>query len=920
MHGLEGGSIKKDMISKMIMVTLLCMLVVAHATTWYVHPESPLNTIQAGLDSCVDDDTVLVGSGIYHENIMWPNTQGIHLISEFGSDVTIIDGDSIGSVIALTSGADSTTAIRGFTVQNGYAGAGGGVFCSNSSPSLTNITISTNTAHVGAGIYCDNSSPSIVSTTITGNIAKPPSTCDGGHGGGIYCYNNSNPKLIDVTIFGNTARPGDYGGNGYGGGIYCNNSNPCLLNVTITENAATGGGGFTCGGTAAGGGIYCENSSPLLIDVTIRGNNAYHQGCHGWAWGGGICCENSNPRLVNVTCSENIVSALNAAHVFGGGIHCENSNPVLVDCAISGNIARSPHGFRIGGGIYCYDSDPNLANVTISGNTAEYGSGGGIHCDYSSPTLTNVTISGNTADEGGGIHCFGSSLNFDSINRCNIFMNFTVSAGCDLRASDCPSMNIVLDTFTVRHPDDYFAYPMDSFTFSIFHGKVEQASQDLYISPSGSDSNSGLTADDPLLTIAHALIKILADSTNPLVIHLSNGIYSPSQTGERYPLNCRSYVSLLGENRASTLLDGEESSRILLCINDNDFSIENMIIQNGIAPQCDPRGAGVYCDHSSPCITNVTLRDNAAPDGNGGGVYCEHSSPCMTSVSIVGNTAGSGGGIFCAHFSSPSLSNVIISENTAAYFGGGIHCLSFSSPSLTNVAVSENVAIAGGGLYCFNNSNPSLLNCILWNDVPDEINVPSGFPSVTYSDIEGGWSGMGNINENPMFMPGALSSYQLSTNSPCVDAGHPEPQYNDPEDPLNPGYALWPALGTLRNDMGAYGGPGSGNWVGSEEHIEPLLTSNNLQIQPNPFRHFTDIRYEITNSRTRNSEESTTLRIYDVCGRLAKDLGQLSVIGHQSSVKWHGDDNAGRKLPSGIYFVTIDSGDYRSTKKVLLIR
>ena len=64
-----------------------------------------------------------------------------------------------------------------------------------------------------------------------------------------------------------------------------------------------------------------------------------------------------------------------------------------------------------------------------------------------------------------------------------------------------------------------------------------------------------------------------------------------------------------------------------------------------------------------------------------------------------------------------------------------------------------------------------------------------------------------NIISNPYLMDSQNSDYRLQTRSPCIDAGNPDIKYNDAEDPNNPGSALMPAMGSVNNDIGAYGGP-----------------------------------------------------------------------------------------------------------------
>ena len=63
----------------------------------------------------------------------------------------------------------------------------------------------------------------------------------------------------------------------------------------------------------------------------------------------------------------------------------------------------------------------------------------------------------------------------------------------------------------------------------------------------------------------------------------------------------------------------------------------------------------------------------------------------------------------------------------------------------------------------------NVANCIFWNDVGGEL---SGTPNVTYSDIQGGFAGPGNINADPQFIDAAGGDYHLQNTSPCIDAAN----------------------------------------------------------------------------------------------------------------------------------------------------
>jgi predicted acyl esterase len=106
---------------------------------------------------------------------------------------------------------------------------------------------------------------------------------------------------------------------------------------------------------------------------------------------------------------------------------------------------------------------------------------------------------------------------------------------------------------------------------------------------------------------------------------------------------------------------------------------------------------------------------------------------------------------------------------------------------------------------------------------------------------------------------------------------------------------------------------------GVTEHKTEQPITNLLKIYPNPFTHNTQIRLMIHDSRF--TIQNPELSIYNAAGRLVKSFNLESwIVDLGSAISWHGDDNAGRKLPSGVYFVKFVSGDYEETEKVLLIR
>jgi len=97
---------------------------------------------------------------------------------------------------------------------------------------------------------------------------------------------------------------------------------------------------------------------------------------------------------------------------------------------------------------------------------------------------------------------------------------------------------------------------------------------------------------------------------------------------------------------------------------------------------------------------------------------------------------------------------------------------------------------------------------------------------------------------------------------------------------------------------------------------------NRLSIFPNPARGQTEIRYQIKGNRygiTDNSSQKMKIRIYDISGRLVKSFS-LSDIGHPSSVIWRGEDDAGRTVPAGVYFIKSETDKDGMIEKLILLK
>ncbi|MFC2005974.1 right-handed parallel beta-helix repeat-containing protein [Chloroflexota bacterium] len=180
-------------------------------------------------------------------------------------------------------------------------------------------------------------------------------------------------------------------------------------------------------------------------------------------------------------------------------------------------------------------------------------------------------------------------------------------------------------------------------------------------------------------------------------------------------------------------------------------------------------GGGLYSyDESSPRLTDCTFTENSAGK-YGGAIWNTHlSAPTMTNCTFTGNSALWGGAMGNS-YSSPTLTNCTFAINSAEYAGSIYN--GASSPTLTNCTFNGNSADYCGGIANSAGSLPVVTNCILYGDTLPEITTGGG-ANVTYSDVEGGYSGTGNINVDPSFVDVTIRDFHLQLDSPCIDAGN----------------------------------------------------------------------------------------------------------------------------------------------------
>jgi len=708
-------------------------------------------------------------------------------------------------------------------------------------------------------------------------------------------------------------------------------------------------------------GIYFENINFNGKNITVgsllltTGNKSYKYNTIIDGHNNGSCVvvnnNESNARLTGFTLQHGSGHKMgwDTTFIQGGGILLDKVNFLLTDCIIENN--RAGHG----GGVYCFNySNLNMKSVTIRNNYVT-GTGGGL------------SITGD------------AKVIFDPDARCNIYLNYA-ARGCEIhKVVENDTLHVYLDTCTVLQPDYHFfssiqyeGFYIDDIVHDIQHAKLTPVDDDLYVNPvTGNDSAGGLSPNDPLKTIAYAYSKIAIDSNTRNTIHLANGTYSDTLSGEKFPLNIREYINVQGESLDYTILDGEYKSHLLEARNElSNFKYSKMTIR---------RGTKVYYwafEHFTALVYLYKTSSNVKFDSisffqgfsTGSGVIVEAGTSGGSSTKFSNCKFTDNTGMACIQAGqlendTTLIINCTFSDNKpnledpeyqigrpVETYGGTVIAINslfvnnndeaFISPFyannyIVNCTFTGNSFLRNHTPFWFDSSTGNFYNSIVYNNggnhtfcITNIEDVGTTNLNIYNSLIENGESGIcfdnscndncfyyydtSNIDTDPLFYGGPDFPYNLSDESPCIDAGTLDlPQFvldHLPDVDL----AGNPRVVNDKIDMGCY------EWnptVGTGEHriSNTEHRTPNLKVFPNPYSTTTYIaaRWE--------TAARVNIEVYNNTGLLVKTLQSGKQLPGSCQIPWDGTGNNGNYLPPGIYVIILRING-RETESVKVVK
>ena len=285
-----------------------------------------------------------------------------------------------------------------------------------------------------------------------------------------------------------------------------------------------------------------------------------------------------------------------------------------------------------------------------------------------------------------------------------------------------------------------------------------------YVSPSGSDLNDGSQAS-PKQTIQAAVNATQSGDT----VTVEDGTYTGDGNRD---------IDFGGRNITVRSASGDPTRTIIDCgfeylgtqhggfffhSGETSAVVSGLTIANGA--EGPGNGAAVDIESGSAVMLRNCILTRHIGGSRGGGVY-NNGTLTLTGCAFTANTAANGGGVY--NNGTLTLTNCALTANRVSGFGGGLD--NGGTMTLTNCTLVGNTArYGGGGIY--NAMTATLVNCLLWGDTAPTGSEINGAVTATYCDVQGGFTGTGNINADPLFVNPTAGDLHLSPGSPCLGAG-----------------------------------------------------------------------------------------------------------------------------------------------------
>jgi hypothetical protein len=382
--------------TRLFSIVLFFLLLTASLSADVINVPQDQTSIQDGINTAVNGDTVLVAEGTYVENISFMGkaiTVASHyLVDDDTSHIsnTIIDGSEpanadSGSVVYFISGEDTNSVLLGFTITHGTGTVT--MFISQS----TNYPF-----RGGGGILCYNSGARILYNKIKYNNNPHYENCGGGGIAGYPLDSSVHLVIENNEISYNSVN----GGATYGGAI------SLVCNATIKDNEISHN--TSTGDNYAFGAVDCWSDENIQRKVLIQNNRVVYNKAIGenQALAGGINLEGGMSGTIignEVAYNELTYGEQISGQALGAGIYLliNTAKSIIDRNTIYLNKINGVRGY--GGGITFYNSENNslITNNLIYENSASFG--GGIHTRDTDLILINNTIVNNSAEEGGGL-------------------------------------------------------------------------------------------------------------------------------------------------------------------------------------------------------------------------------------------------------------------------------------------------------------------------------------------------------------------------------------------------------------------------------------------------------------------------------------------------------------------------------------